>query len=102
MSLVSQCHEQTLSESRSQRNFVIRGILRLHKETIPSCQINILKNLSGFYAILATSDEVLSVYVVLQWDEKNNSAKHNDMIFDYLDLSECWRMENIVRTSFKN
>lgn len=63
---------------------------------------NILENASGSCSIPATSDEVLSLYVVPQYDERNESFTHNNMIFDHLDMTECWLMVNNVRLPVVN
>ena len=55
------------------------------------------KNSSGSYSLQATSDEVLSLYVIPQYTDKNENAKHNNMLFDHLDMSECWLMINNVK-----
>lgn len=55
------------------------------------------KNSSGSYNIKATSDELLSLYVIPQYTERNEDAKHNNMLFDHLDMIECWLMINNVK-----
>lgn len=55
------------------------------------------KNSSGSYSIKATSDEVLSLYVIPQYTERYENEKHNNMLFDHLDMIECWLMINNVK-----
>lgn len=45
---------------------------------------------SGSYAIPSTSDEVLSLFVVPQYSERNENYKKNNLIFDNLDMKQCW------------
>lgn len=59
---------------------------------------NIFNNISsGSYSIKATSDEVLSLYVVPQFTERYENERHNNMIFDNLDMTECWLMINNIK-----
>lgn len=55
------------------------------------------KNSSGSYSIKATSDEVLSLYVVPQYIERDENANRNNMLFDHLDMTECWLMINNIK-----
>lgn len=55
------------------------------------------KNANGSYSLRATSDEVLSLYVIPQYTERYENAKHNNMLFDNLDMTECWLMINNVK-----
>lgn len=55
------------------------------------------KNASGSYSIKATSDEVLSLYVIPQYTDRHESMKHNNMLFDHLDMTECWLMINNIK-----
>ncbi|GFY57416.1 uncharacterized protein TNIN_444311 [Trichonephila inaurata madagascariensis] len=55
------------------------------------------KNSSGSYSLQATSEEVLSLYVIPQYTERYENAKHNNMLFDLLDMTECCLMINNVR-----
>ncbi|GFX69615.1 uncharacterized protein TNCV_1769841 [Trichonephila clavipes] len=43
--------------------------------------------LSGCYTIKATSDEVLSLYVIPQYTDRYENAKENNMLFDNLAVS---------------
>ncbi|GFY22240.1 uncharacterized protein TNCV_3298831 [Trichonephila clavipes] len=43
---------------------------------------------SGFYTIKATSDEVLSLYVIPQYTDRYENAKENNMLFDNSDMAE--------------
>lgn len=62
---------------------------------------NNLGSSSGSYNIPATSDKVLSLYVLPPYDERNVSFDHNLMIFDRLGMIKCWllvynaRMPNV-------
>lgn len=58
---------------------------------------NILENSSGSCNIPATTDEVMSLYVVPQYDERNENFSQNNMLFDNLDMIDCWLMVNNVR-----
>ncbi|GFW00188.1 uncharacterized protein TNCV_2914701 [Trichonephila clavipes] len=56
-----------------------------------------LKNSSGSYTIKATSDEVLSLYVIPQYTSRYENAKENNMLFDNLDMTECYLMINKIK-----
>ncbi|GFW69154.1 uncharacterized protein TNCV_1819081 [Trichonephila clavipes] len=56
-----------------------------------------LKNSSGSYTIKATSDEVLSLYVIPQYTDRYENAKENNMLFDNLDMTECYLMINNIK-----
>jgi len=58
---------------------------------------NILESSSGAYSIPATSDEVLKLFVIAQYDERNENQNRNNMVFDNIDLIECWLMINNQR-----
>lgn len=49
---------------------------------------------SGSDSISATSDEVLRLFVIPQYFDRNENPKKNNMIFDNLDMIECWLMIN--------
>lgn len=51
----------------------------------------------GAYSIPATSDEVYSLIVVPQYVDRRNDFKRNNMVFDHLDMKECWLMVNNVQ-----
>lgn len=55
------------------------------------------KNSSGSYSIPATSDEVLSLYVIPQYEDRNENMNQNNMMFDHLDMIECWLMINNIK-----
>lgn len=55
------------------------------------------KNASGSCTIPATSDEVLSLYVIPQYNERNENMNKNNLMFDHLDMMECWLMINNVK-----
>lgn len=48
------------------------------------------KDNSGVYYIPASSDEILRLFVVPQYLERSDNLKKNNMIFDNLDMIECW------------
>ncbi|GBM90913.1 hypothetical protein AVEN_46396-1 [Araneus ventricosus] len=55
-----------------------------------------MKNSNDFYTIKATSDEVLSLYVIPQFTDRYENAKQNNMLFDNLDMIEyCLMINNI-------
>ncbi|GBM47135.1 hypothetical protein AVEN_53956-1 [Araneus ventricosus] len=56
-----------------------------------------MKNSSGSYTIKATSDEVLSLYVIPQYTDRCENAKQNNMLFDNLDMIECHLMINNIK-----
>ena len=56
-----------------------------------------LKNSSGSYTIKATSDEVLSLYVIPQYTDRYEKEKQNNMLFDNLDMIECYLMINNIK-----
>ncbi|GFS49842.1 uncharacterized protein TNCV_4344831 [Trichonephila clavipes] len=51
----------------------------------------------GSYTIKATSDEVLSLYVIPQYTDRYENAKENNMLFDNLDMTECYLMINNIK-----
>ncbi|GFW55296.1 uncharacterized protein TNCV_116821 [Trichonephila clavipes] len=56
-----------------------------------------LKNSSGFYTITATSDGVLSLYVIPQYTDRYGNVKENNMLLDNLDMTECYLMINNIK-----
>ncbi|GFY22432.1 uncharacterized protein TNCV_2176931 [Trichonephila clavipes] len=58
---------------------------------------NLVTNEKGSYTIKATSDEVLSLYVIPQYTDRYENAKENNMLFDNLDMTECYRMINNIK-----
>ncbi|KAF8769811.1 hypothetical protein HNY73_017420 [Argiope bruennichi] len=56
-----------------------------------------MKNSSGCYTIKATSDEVLSLYVIPQYTDRYENVKQNNMLFDNLDMIECYLMINNIK-----
>lgn len=48
------------------------------------------RDISGTYQIPALSDEVLTLIVIPQYFDRSENYKENNMIFDNLDMVECW------------
>lgn len=59
--------------------------------------VQLMENGSGSYSSPATSDEVLRFYVIHQFNEQNESFSHNTIMFDPLNIVECWLMVNNAR-----
>lgn len=56
---------------------------------------------SGSYNIFVTSDAVLRLYVISQYDERNDSFVYNPMIgYNSLGMIECWLMVNTCTKAF--
>ena len=48
------------------------------------------KHNRGSYNIPASTDEILKLYVIPQYTDRTDNIKSNNMIFDNLDMIECW------------
>jgi len=53
-----------------------------------------LKYISGASSIPATTDEVLALYVIPQYFDRTENYSKNNMVFDNLDMTECWLTVN--------
>lgn len=63
---------------------------------------NSLINSDGSCHITSTSDDVLGIYVIPQYIEREKNAKQNNMIFDNLDMIECGLMINNIPHPYKH
>ncbi|GFQ77333.1 uncharacterized protein TNCT_399711 [Trichonephila clavata] len=51
---------------------------------------NALNDINGTVHVKTTTDEIISIYVIPQYLDRENTADKNNMVFDHLDLTRCY------------
>ncbi|GFQ65879.1 uncharacterized protein TNCT_136771 [Trichonephila clavata] len=55
---------------------------------------NALNDINGTVHVKTTTDEIISIYVIPQYLDRENTADKNNMVFDHLGLTRCYIRAN--------
>ncbi|GFT56873.1 uncharacterized protein TNCV_2522611 [Trichonephila clavipes] len=53
-------------------------------------ETNALNDINGTVHVKTTTDEIISIFVIPQYLDRENTADKNNMVFDHLDLTRCY------------
>ncbi|GFU28969.1 uncharacterized protein TNCV_470891 [Trichonephila clavipes] len=53
-------------------------------------ETNALNDINGTVHVKTTTDEIISIFVIPQYLDRENTADKNNMVFDPLDLTRCY------------